>query len=209
MKHIIEALGLCSSFSTAISTPAETSPLPKDSSGAPASGTFNYATIVGMLPTRAGIHGLILPLMCINVLGMLSVLLIIMSWLASTLAITSREPWTQVLFCHPVMIVSPVTLMPTSMACMVMKILRISSNHHPSQTLHPDFPYNSLLPPPQPQTNNTPPSPTSTMVASTRHPAHHRTTASCANAGKYASKHTHSGRHPSIKITHTDPSDDH
>ncbi|KAL7476717.1 hypothetical protein ACHAW6_002559 [Cyclotella cf. meneghiniana] len=41
-KHIVEALGLWSSFSSAASTPAETSPLPKDSLGAP-------ATVVGML----------------------------------------------------------------------------------------------------------------------------------------------------------------
>ncbi|KAL7479628.1 hypothetical protein ACHAW6_005352 [Cyclotella cf. meneghiniana] len=31
IKHIKEALGLCSSFSSATPTPAETSPLPKDS----------------------------------------------------------------------------------------------------------------------------------------------------------------------------------
>eukprot|EP00804_Cyclotella_cryptica_P013417 CCRYP_005165-RG/>CCRYP_005165-RG protein AED:0.32 eAED:0.32 QI:0/-1/0/1/-1/1/1/0/434 len=48
-KRIVDALGLCSSFSTAISTPAEISPLPKDLSGVPASGTFNYAAVVGML----------------------------------------------------------------------------------------------------------------------------------------------------------------
>eukprot|EP00804_Cyclotella_cryptica_P008406 CCRYP_003924-RA/>CCRYP_003924-RA protein AED:0.27 eAED:0.27 QI:0/0/0/1/0/0/2/0/265 len=48
-KGIVDSLGLCSSFPTAISTPAETSPLPKDLSGTPASGTFNYAAVVGML----------------------------------------------------------------------------------------------------------------------------------------------------------------
>eukprot|EP00804_Cyclotella_cryptica_P024840 CCRYP_001779-RA/>CCRYP_001779-RA protein AED:0.06 eAED:0.06 QI:0/0/0/1/0/0/3/0/1231 len=48
-KRIVDALGLCSSFSTAISTPAEISPLPKDLSGIPARGTFNYAAVVGML----------------------------------------------------------------------------------------------------------------------------------------------------------------
>jgi hypothetical protein len=49
IKRIISAVGLCSSNSTAISTPAEASPLPKDSEGAPASGSFNYAAAVGML----------------------------------------------------------------------------------------------------------------------------------------------------------------
>jgi hypothetical protein len=48
-KCIIEALGLCSQYSTKISTPAEASPLPKDVNGAPASGNFNYAAVVGML----------------------------------------------------------------------------------------------------------------------------------------------------------------
>lgn len=48
-KHIMEALGLCSSFSSAAPTLAETSPLPKDSLGVPATGTFNYAAVVGML----------------------------------------------------------------------------------------------------------------------------------------------------------------
>ena len=53
-KRIVEALGLCSSFSTAAATPAETSPLPKDSLGVPATGTFNYAAAVGMLLYLSG-----------------------------------------------------------------------------------------------------------------------------------------------------------
>ena len=48
-KCIIEAVGLYSSLSTPIDTPAETSPLPKDAAGNPASGSFNYAAAVGML----------------------------------------------------------------------------------------------------------------------------------------------------------------
>eukprot|EP00804_Cyclotella_cryptica_P010321 CCRYP_012254-RA/>CCRYP_012254-RA protein AED:0.10 eAED:0.03 QI:0/0/0/1/1/1/3/0/1268 len=48
-KCIIDAVGLCSSLSTPINTPAETSPLPKDADGHPASGSFNYAAVVGML----------------------------------------------------------------------------------------------------------------------------------------------------------------
>jgi hypothetical protein len=46
---IVEALGLCSRSSTALSTPAESAPLPKDSEGDLASGAFNYAAVVGML----------------------------------------------------------------------------------------------------------------------------------------------------------------
>jgi len=46
---IVEALGLCCRSSTAISTPAESAPLPKDSEGDPASDDFNYAAVVGML----------------------------------------------------------------------------------------------------------------------------------------------------------------
>lgn len=53
-KRIVEALGLCSSFSTAISTPAEASPLPKDASGDPASGSFNYAAVIGMMLYLSG-----------------------------------------------------------------------------------------------------------------------------------------------------------
>eukprot|EP00804_Cyclotella_cryptica_P021898 CCRYP_000848-RA/>CCRYP_000848-RA protein AED:0.35 eAED:0.26 QI:0/0/0/1/1/1/3/0/651 len=53
-KRIIEAVGLCSSLSTPINTPAETSPLPKDVDGQPASGSFNYAAVVGMLLYLSG-----------------------------------------------------------------------------------------------------------------------------------------------------------
>jgi hypothetical protein len=53
-KRIVEALGLCSTFSSAAATPAETSPLPKDSQGVPATGTFNYAAVVGMLLYLSG-----------------------------------------------------------------------------------------------------------------------------------------------------------
>ncbi|KAL7474156.1 hypothetical protein ACHAW6_000147 [Cyclotella cf. meneghiniana] len=52
-KRVVKAVGLCSSNSTAISTPAETSPLPKDAEGAPASGAF-YAAVVGMLLYLSG-----------------------------------------------------------------------------------------------------------------------------------------------------------
>ena len=48
-KRVVEALGLCSKFSTAISSPAEASPLPKDVDGTPATENFNYAAIVGMM----------------------------------------------------------------------------------------------------------------------------------------------------------------
>jgi hypothetical protein len=48
-KRIVEALGLCSVNSTPIGTPAEASPLPKDLNGAPCSGNFNYAAVVGMM----------------------------------------------------------------------------------------------------------------------------------------------------------------
>jgi hypothetical protein len=53
-KRIITALGLCSSFSTAIGTPAETAPLPKDAEGETAAGNFNYTSVVGMLLYLAG-----------------------------------------------------------------------------------------------------------------------------------------------------------
>jgi hypothetical protein len=53
-KRIVEALGLCSVNSTPISTPAEASPLPKDLNGAPCSGHFNYAAVVGMLLYLSG-----------------------------------------------------------------------------------------------------------------------------------------------------------
>jgi hypothetical protein len=53
-KRIVEALGLCSVNSTPISTPAEASPLPKDLNGAPCSGHFNYAAVVGMMLYLSG-----------------------------------------------------------------------------------------------------------------------------------------------------------
>jgi hypothetical protein len=53
-QRIIEAVGLCSRLSTPIGTPAETSPLPKDADGQPASGSFNYAATVGMLLYLSG-----------------------------------------------------------------------------------------------------------------------------------------------------------
>ena len=48
-KRIIKALGLDSKYSTSCDTPAETAPLPRDVDGPPASGTLNYASVVGML----------------------------------------------------------------------------------------------------------------------------------------------------------------
>ena len=48
-KRIIEALGLCCSYSTPKSTPAECAPLPRDIDGIPADGTISYASVVGML----------------------------------------------------------------------------------------------------------------------------------------------------------------
>ena len=53
-KRIIDTVGLCSSLSTPIGTPAESSPLPKDADGPPASGAFNYAAAVGMLLYLSG-----------------------------------------------------------------------------------------------------------------------------------------------------------
>ena len=53
-ERIVKALGLCSSNSTAIGTPAETSPLPKDVDGSPACGSFNYAAVIGMLLYLSG-----------------------------------------------------------------------------------------------------------------------------------------------------------
>ncbi|KAL7479879.1 hypothetical protein ACHAW6_005600 [Cyclotella cf. meneghiniana] len=47
--HIRMDLGLCSSFSTAISTPAEQLLFPKNSSGSPPAGTLNPAAVVGIL----------------------------------------------------------------------------------------------------------------------------------------------------------------
>ena len=48
-KQIVDALELCSSFLVPIGTPAESATLPKDSAGEPASGTFGYAAIMGVL----------------------------------------------------------------------------------------------------------------------------------------------------------------
>lgn len=53
-ERIVKALGLCSSHSTSIGTPAETAPLPKDAAGPAAIGNFNYAAIVGMLLYLSG-----------------------------------------------------------------------------------------------------------------------------------------------------------
>lgn len=53
-KRVVEALGLCSLYSTPISTPAESAPLPKDVNGAPASENFNYAAVVGMMLYLSG-----------------------------------------------------------------------------------------------------------------------------------------------------------
>ena len=66
-KRVVEALGLCSKFSTAISSPAEASPLPKDVDGTPATENFNYTAIVGMMLYLSGHPGRILPLCSINV----------------------------------------------------------------------------------------------------------------------------------------------
>ncbi|KAL7476922.1 hypothetical protein ACHAWX_000086, partial [Stephanocyclus meneghinianus] len=43
---IIEALGLCTSYTTKLHTPAKTSHVPQDFSGAPASGSFNHAAVI-------------------------------------------------------------------------------------------------------------------------------------------------------------------
>ena len=48
-KHIIEALGLDSKFSTPTDTPADTAALGKDVDGKEASGSINYASGIGML----------------------------------------------------------------------------------------------------------------------------------------------------------------
>jgi hypothetical protein len=48
-KRIIEALGLNSKYSTPVDTPAETGALGRDVDGKEASGTINYASVVGML----------------------------------------------------------------------------------------------------------------------------------------------------------------
>ena len=48
-KRIVEGLGLSSAYTTACSTPAEKAALPRDVDGAPATGSFNYKSVVGML----------------------------------------------------------------------------------------------------------------------------------------------------------------
>jgi hypothetical protein len=48
-KRIIKALSLDSKYSTSCDTPAEKAPLPRDVDGPPASGTLNYASVIGML----------------------------------------------------------------------------------------------------------------------------------------------------------------
>ncbi len=48
-KHIIEALGLDTKYSTPVDTPAESAALGKDVEGKEASGSINYASVVGML----------------------------------------------------------------------------------------------------------------------------------------------------------------
>jgi hypothetical protein len=53
-SRIITALGLDSSLSTRLSTPAEVGPLPKDVNGTPAAGNFNYSAVVGMLLYLSG-----------------------------------------------------------------------------------------------------------------------------------------------------------
>jgi hypothetical protein len=53
-KRIVEALGLCSTMSTKIDTPAEASPLSKDANGPAAQGLFNYPAVIGMLLYLSG-----------------------------------------------------------------------------------------------------------------------------------------------------------
>ncbi|KAL7523285.1 hypothetical protein ACHAWF_000456, partial [Thalassiosira exigua] len=48
-KKVVEALGLYSKNSTAVSTPAEKAPLPRDVGGVPHYGPINYARVVGIL----------------------------------------------------------------------------------------------------------------------------------------------------------------
>ena len=49
IKRIIEALGLSSKFSTTLSTPAESAALPRDVDGEPATGCFNFPSVIGMI----------------------------------------------------------------------------------------------------------------------------------------------------------------
>ena len=48
-ERVVSGLGLCSQYSTPVSTPAEQVALPRDLEGVPCSGNINYASIVGML----------------------------------------------------------------------------------------------------------------------------------------------------------------
>ncbi|KAL7549783.1 hypothetical protein ACHAWF_013048 [Thalassiosira exigua] len=48
-KKVIEALGLCSKYSTALATLAEKAPLPRDVRGVRYDGPISYASVVGML----------------------------------------------------------------------------------------------------------------------------------------------------------------
>ena len=48
-KRIVETLGLSSKFSTSCSTPADKVALARDMGGDPATGIFNYKSVVGML----------------------------------------------------------------------------------------------------------------------------------------------------------------
>ncbi len=48
-KRIIEALGLDSTYSTPVDTPAKSAALGRDIDGKVASGSINYASVVGML----------------------------------------------------------------------------------------------------------------------------------------------------------------
>ena len=54
IDRIISALGLHAKYSTNKDTPADTSPLPKDSNGTPADPVFPYASIIGMLLYLSG-----------------------------------------------------------------------------------------------------------------------------------------------------------
>ncbi|KAL7547469.1 hypothetical protein ACHAWF_011772 [Thalassiosira exigua] len=49
IKKVVEALGLCTKYSTALATPSEKAPLPRDLSGVPYTGSINYASVIGML----------------------------------------------------------------------------------------------------------------------------------------------------------------
>jgi len=52
-ERIVNALGL-DKYSTCCHTPTDATPLPKDTDGEPASGTINYASVVGMLLYLSG-----------------------------------------------------------------------------------------------------------------------------------------------------------